>query len=196
MADREPVAGPSRTKRKRTQKDFSDFVTEDPSRVIDLLEDPDFDEWCEENVSSDDSSDWDSDGGEGDSVGVVQTGGDMASIVRRDAERGERAELEAEYRDSDSAADPDFDPERVSGHSGSESDSDSAESVTHRQSADAGDSSASDADLPLPPRVCQPRGRGRGWARGKTTLFDCIYSLWFHFDLQNNRRNVIISKGA
>lgn len=102
MAEKEPQPGPSGVKRKRTAKDYGDFVTTDVQEILRLIDD---DEFCaDDNPSaSEDSLDEDY----GDESAVQGSGGDVdiAAIVRDHVDRESRAELEAEYEND---SDPDF----------------------------------------------------------------------------------------
>lgn len=95
MVDDSAQPGPSGDKRKRTSKDFSNFVTTDAAEVLRMINDPDFDDQYPNDLPSD-SFDDDSDDEGG---GVVRTSADVdiARTIRENADSEERAELDDEY---------------------------------------------------------------------------------------------------
>jgi hypothetical protein len=107
--DHDGVAGPSAEKRRQTAKDFPNFVTTDVNEVLQMLDDDDL-------YGSDSGSDFDdresSDSEVTDSI--VRACGDVVlpSVLRRQAEREERAEMNAQYSDRllQSDDDSEYDP--------------------------------------------------------------------------------------
>jgi hypothetical protein len=106
--DRDGVAGPSAEKRRRTAKDFPNFVTTDVNEVLRMLDDDDL-YGSDLGSEFDDSESSDSEATDS----IVRACGDVVlpSVLRRQAEREERAEMDAQYSDRlPQSDDSEYDP--------------------------------------------------------------------------------------